>query len=734
LEQPIPESETATKTNTKPPSEWYTIASYNPKEDQPTPLTASSSSSSSSNNQYTHFNDWSSAKSHFDQLAAETTKKKGRAVLLIDCIKTKILRQSGWEEATSRSITTAIADGYYTQCKSEESLNVWDAVKTLMSVLCNKKDIYTFVSVSILLVMTSLFELQSSLLAGKVLTMMNEHPDSPSDLIQDVYPAQLTCKYILDCDNKQSPLTLFHQSIILAFIIVKCVERLVYVMNVYIHHNACDLKTRTLKKDVFKHVLRMDQNYFDTHATAEVRGGMAVNTLSNLISWNIPYMGNKIIKIMLIVYFMININTQLAILAIVSICVTKYGVLDPISKYESGCRKIERKLFRMQEQIEGDSLENIASIKMFSTEHRHIAEYDQSGDRLIDSLNMVVVLRCVREWGYGTLRVVTFGLVFYFGINIVVETGMKASELTSFFLIFSDFQDLFHEFKWHYDVLVKELPDIERFLDLMATKPKMVDGANTLENCQGEIVFKDVRFEYPSRPGEEVLKGLNLTLKPNTMTAIVGDSGAGKSTVAKLLMRLYDPKPDGVGEITFDGQPLTSITQQSLHDNIAIVNQNPDLFGTSIGENVAYGAVGEGVTQDEIERVCKLANCHDFIVKFRGGYDTFVGGRGAQLSGGQKQRIAIARAAIRNPKVLILDEATSALDAENEKLVQDALETVMQGRTTLVIAHRLSTIRSADEIICMKDGIAVEKGSHADLMANRGPYYNLISKQMMNEH
>jgi len=200
-------------------------------------------------------------------------------------------------------------------------------------------------------------------------------------------------------------------------------------------------------------------------------------------------------------------------------------------------------------------------------------------------------------------------------------------------------------------------------------------------------------------------------------------------------MRLYDPTK---GSVNMDGRNLRSVKVQALHDHMGIVSQTPDLFGASVGENIAYGAINRDsysaeAFQQRIVAAAKLGNCHGFISKLRGGYDTFVGSRGAQLSGGQKQRIAIARAAIRDPKVLILDEATSALDAESEQIVQEALENIMHNRTTVVIAHRLSTIRNADDIVCMADGKVAEQGTHDELMALKGVYYNLINKQVVEQ-
>eukprot|EP00607_Mallomonas_marina_P001421 CAMPEP_0182440904 /NCGR_PEP_ID=MMETSP1167-20130531/87368_1 /TAXON_ID=2988 /ORGANISM="Mallomonas Sp, Strain CCMP3275" /LENGTH=318 /DNA_ID=CAMNT_0024635003 /DNA_START=538 /DNA_END=1494 /DNA_ORIENTATION=+ len=308
---------------------------------------------------------------------------------------------------------------------------------------------------------------------------------------------------------------------------------------------------------------------------------------------------------------------------------------------------------------------------------------------------------------------------------------MTAGELTGFFLLFKSFLETLNSIKLHYDFLVREFSDIERFLTLMQAEPKIISGPVQFDGYKqiltGAIEFREVQFSYPSRPGEQILRRLNLQLQPNKVTAIVGDSGAGKSTITKLLLRMYDPTS---GAVYVDGYDIRTLDLQHFHEQVAVVSQNPDLFNCSLGDNITYGAI-HAVSSEEIIQAAQLANCHDFISKFRAGYDTFAGSRGNMLSGGQKQRIAIARAAIRNPKILILDEATSALDAENEKCVQKALERLMCNRTTLIIAHRLSTVRNADEIICMKAGEVVERGSHTDLMTRKGSYFQLVSHQVL---
>ncbi|KAE9617329.1 putative peptide-transporting ATPase [Lupinus albus] len=244
----------------------------------------------------------------------------------------------------------------------------------------------------------------------------------------------------------------------------------------------------------------------------------------------------------------------------------------------------------------------------------------------------------------------------------------------------------------------------------------------------GDVCLEDVYFSYPLRPDVEVLRGLNLRLKCGTVTALVGPSGAGKSTIVQLLARFYEPT---TGCITVGGEDVRTFDKSEWARVVSIVNQEPVLFSVSVGENIAYGLPDDDVSKDDVIKAAKAANAHDFILSLPQGYDTLVGERGGLLSGGQRQRIAIARALLKNAPILILDEATSALDAASERLVQDALNHLMKGRTTLVIAHRLSTVQNAHQIALVTDGGIAEIGTHLELVAKKGHYASLVSTQRL---
>ena len=277
----------------------------------------------------------------------------------------------------------------------------------------------------------------------------------------------------------------------------------------------------------------------------------------------------------------------------------------------------------------------------------------------------------------------------------------------------------------------------QRIFELLDKKPEILlnRGIRPKDSDEDEAMFDgsfslcDVRFSYPSRKDTCVLESLSFQVRPNQTVALVGPSGGGKSTIFSLIERFYDPD---AGQVTIGPKNinLKEFDLGYLHERVAIVAQEPVLFGGTIKDNIAFGVAVNAVSMEQIIEVAKLANAHGFINEFEQGYETLVGERGIRLSGGQKQRIAIARALLLKPKLLLLDEATSALDAESEHLVQEAMNKAMKGRTVCVIAHRLSTVRNADVVIVLDGGKIVEQGTHDELIAFNGIYKQLVVRQM----
>jgi ATP-binding cassette subfamily B protein len=374
-----------------------------------------------------------------------------------------------------------------------------------------------------------------------------------------------------------------------------------------------------------------------------------------------------------------------------------------------------------------ETLQGIATVKAFANESYEEGRYRSSLDAYL-----VPALRGVWYRG-GFVAFILFALfgavalVLWYGTRLVQAGSMTVGGLASFMLYTLFVAGAMGSFAEIYSQIQRTLGAAQRVLELLAEKPEVTGSAPpAMPRLRGDVVFEDVAFRYPSRIEVEVLKGVTLALRAGERVALVGPSGAGKSTLVSLLLRFYDPDS---GSILLDGRDAREYDLLALRAQMAVVPQDVLLFGGSIGENIAYGR--PGASEDEIIAAARQANAHDFVTSFPEGYKTRVGERGVQLSGGQRQRVAIARAILRDPAVLILDEATSSLDSESEALVLQALDRLMEGRTSLVIAHRLSTVRRADRIFVLKEGAVVESGTHTELMArDAGIYRNLSLLQL----
>jgi subfamily B ATP-binding cassette protein MsbA len=314
-------------------------------------------------------------------------------------------------------------------------------------------------------------------------------------------------------------------------------------------------------------------------------------------------------------------------------------------------------------------------------------------------------------------------IIWYGGLE-VIHGDLTAGSLIAFLVYAVNISNPMKRLSRVFGNIQRALAAAQRVFDVLDTEPDVqnLPGAGKLPTIRGEVSFINVNFEY--KEDELALRDISLTAKPGQMVAIVGPSGAGKTTIANLIPRFYDPV---AGAICIDGIDIKTVTLDSLREQIGIVPQETVLFNGTVYENILYGKLE--ATEEQVIAAAKAANAHEFIMKTTDGYNTQIGERGSKLSGGQRQRIAIARAILKDPRVLILDEATSALDPESEKLVQQALDQLLTGRTSFVIAHRLSTIQRADVILVMEKGKIVERGTHEDLLRVGGLYSSLYHLQ-----
>ncbi|TXH28199.1 MAG: ATP-binding cassette domain-containing protein [Cyclobacteriaceae bacterium] len=372
-----------------------------------------------------------------------------------------------------------------------------------------------------------------------------------------------------------------------------------------------------------------------------------------------------------------------------------------------------------------ETLQSVTVVKAFTNEVFEINRYKNS---LAEVIKTAIRTSRYRGAFISFTIVALFGgivAVGWFGA-LMVQTGeVQVGELFSFIIYTVFIGGSIAGLGDIYSQLQKSIGASERILEILETADEKPEVSTAIK-LQGKIEFNNVQFAYPTRPDVQVLKGINISIRPGEKVALVGPSGSGKSTIINLLLQFYQPS---AGTILVDDLIAPRYNLHAYRSNLGVVPQEVILFGGTIRENIAYGK--PGASEAEITDAAHKANAWEFIESFPDGLDTVVGDRGVKLSGGQRQRVAIARAILRNPAILILDEATSSLDAHSEKLVQDALENLMQNRTTLVIAHRLSTIRKVDTILVIKEGVIAEAGNHAELSArHNGIYSNLLKLQV----
>jgi ABC transporter fused permease/ATP-binding protein len=413
---------------------------------------------------------------------------------------------------------------------------------------------------------------------------------------------------------------------------------------------------------------------------------------------------------------------MLSVVPLVAVAAVVFGRF--IRKYS---KSVQDQVAESQVIVE-ETMQGISIVKAFANEWYEIARYD---GKIKEVVKLAIKGGKYRGYFASFIIFCLFGAivaVVWFGVRLSISGEMSVGQLISFVLYSTFVGASFGGIAELYAQIQKAIGATERVFELLGETPEKINGnqnSNSIQKIQGNVTFKNVSFTYPSRKEMQVLKGVNFTANFGQKIAIVGPSGAGKSTISSLLLRFYDID---CGEILVDGKNIYDYDLENLRGNMSIVPQDVILFGGTIKENIAYGK--PNASDEEIILAAKQANALNFIESFPEKFETLVGERGIKLSGGQRQRIAIARALLKNPSILILDEATSSLDSESEKLVQEALEILMEGRTSIIIAHRLSTIRSADQILVLDQGVIAEQGTHQELIAlENGIYKNLSNLQ-----
>jgi len=372
-----------------------------------------------------------------------------------------------------------------------------------------------------------------------------------------------------------------------------------------------------------------------------------------------------------------------------------------------------------------ESLQAILTIKSFTSEFFEIKRYNKKANEIA---NISMKLGRLRAIFASFIIIGIFGsivAVIWYGTILIQNNSMSVGELFSFVLYSVFIAASIGGIAELYASIQKAIGSTEELLSLQAIKPELSSQKIHNSTIQGNIQFNEVSFSYPSRKNTKVINNLSFHIKEGQQVAIVGVSGSGKTTITKLLMKFYSINS---GSILLDQKNISDIDLHELRGQIGIVPQDIVLFAATIKDNLLYA--NQNASEEEIIDAAKKANAHNFIMDFEDGYDTIVGERGVEVSGGQRQRIAIARAILKNPKILIFDEATSSLDSKSEELIQESMTLLLKNRTSIIIAHRLSTIKNADKILVLENGKISESGNHDELMTQKGSYQKLASLQL----
>ena len=498
-----------------------------------------------------------------------------------------------------------------------------------------------------------------------------------------------------------------------------------YIKNISLTYIQFNL-IKKLRAQLYTHLQNMSLSFFDKRQTGEL-SSIVINDVSNMrVAFGTSF--HKLfvepINIIVFISLLFIINLKLALLSVVIVPLTGAVVVVIGKSIRRRSKRTAEKIARIMGMM-SENLNSIRIVKSFAMEAFETVRFKKEQERHYDldlrQARLRLVSSPITEMIGAFIAVI---LLWIGGHDVLVSGDMNSEDFIRFILILFSVLQPIRSLSNVGINLQKGFASAERVFEVLDTVPPITSKPNaiTISDVKNDIVFKNVTFNYEGT--ESILEDISFMMKKGTVTALVGASGAGKSTVADLIPRFYDVAS---GAIEIDGTDIRELNIKSLRKMMGIVSQETILFNDSIGTNIKYGL--QSVTDDQLYEAAKNANAYDFIIDQPNGFNTIIGEKGVRLSGGQRQRIAIARAILKNPSILILDEATSSLDTESEFLVQKAIDNLMEDRTVLVIAHRLTTVENADTIVVMKDGKIADSGSHKNLLEKDGVYTRLYKKQ-----
>ena len=476
---------------------------------------------------------------------------------------------------------------------------------------------------------------------------------------------------------------------------------------------------------LFRKFQKMPLSYYDRQQTGTVMSYI-INDVSAMQSAIVDNLIELVTESSILIGslgMMIYLDWKLSLLTLMTIPLVGFAMKIFGRKLKRSSTVIQERAAEITSLLQ-ESISAIRVVKSFVRETYEIRRFEEQNWRNFQAAMKNVKLSSLLTPTVEFLAAIAVTFIVWFGGYEVVNEVITAGELVAFLTYAVNLANPVKRLSRVYAAIQKAMAAADRVFEVMDLDEKITDvpGAKPLPPIQGQVEFKDITFSY--KEGQPALQHISLKAEPGQMIALVGPSGSGKSTIANLIPRFYDVDS---GTISIDGHDIRQVTADSLREQIGLVPQETMLFSTTVMENIRYGRLD--ATDEEVVEAARAANAEEFIKDLPEGYDTKLGERGLNLSGGQRQRLAIARAILKNPRVLILDEATSALDTESEKIVQDALDKLMVGRTSFVIAHRLSTIFNADQIFVVENGQLREHGTHEELLAAGGLYSNLYNIQ-----